>query len=63
MLTAQISLICVKCTGSDDIAKVAHNGGYCALDADQRELQSVTRFLARRRAERRIGMSIEAIAI
>jgi len=50
-----IAQFCARCQSYCHASLGIQNGGYLCLGADQRELRSVSRFLARRRAERRIG--------
>ena len=51
---SQITSLCAVSSSRTLLAHHIPNGGYLCLGADQRELRSVSRFRARRRAERLI---------
>jgi hypothetical protein len=50
----QNDLLCTILDAAKDSALTMHNGGYLRAGADQHLLRTVTRFQARRRADRRI---------
>ena len=51
----QIVMLCTAAAAGSPRPRAAHNGGYLRASADQHLLRTVTRFQARRRADRRLG--------